>query len=143
MADTITTRLRELMEEATPGPWRAGRPDMLSSAVYASGKVGPQGKYVYREPDVELKNVKAPAFHIPEPNSVADSQLIAELVTNLPTIIRLLEAGETAEGALEGALPYMEAAETAGLVGDEGCHWPVEAVREALATLRAAREGAR
>lgn len=34
--------------------------------------------------------------------------------------------------ALEGVLPYMEAAETAGLVGDEGCHWPVEAVRVAL-----------
>jgi hypothetical protein len=34
--------------------------------------------------------------------------------------------------ALEGVLPYMEAAETAGLVGDEGCHWPVEAVRAAL-----------
>ncbi|WP_420239241.1 Lar family restriction alleviation protein [Telmatobacter bradus] len=34
--------------------------------------------------------------------------------------------------ALEGVLPYMEAAEGAGLVGDEGCHWPVEAVRCAL-----------
>lgn len=34
--------------------------------------------------------------------------------------------------ALEGVMPYMEAAETAGLVGDEGCHWPVEAVRVAL-----------
>jgi hypothetical protein len=34
--------------------------------------------------------------------------------------------------ALEGVLPYMEAAEEAGLIGDEGCHWPVEAVRLAL-----------
>ncbi len=40
--------------------------------------------------------------------------------------------------ALEGVLPYMEAAETAGLVGDEGCHWPVEAVRAAIALLRPA-----
>jgi hypothetical protein len=35
--------------------------------------------------------------------------------------------------ALKGVLPYMEAAETAGLVGDEGCHWPVEVVRVSLA----------
>ena len=35
--------------------------------------------------------------------------------------------------ALEGVLPYMEKAEEAGLIGDEGCHWPVEAVRDALA----------
>lgn len=34
--------------------------------------------------------------------------------------------------ALEGVQPYMEAAEKAGLVGDEGCHWPVEIVRAAL-----------
>lgn len=34
--------------------------------------------------------------------------------------------------ALQRVLPYMEAAEKAGLVGDEGCHWPVEFVRAAL-----------
>ena len=34
--------------------------------------------------------------------------------------------------ALRGVLPYMEAAEKAGLVGDEGCHWPVELVRAAI-----------
>ena len=34
--------------------------------------------------------------------------------------------------ALKGVLPYMEAAESAGLVGDEGCHWPVEEVRAAI-----------
>ena len=35
--------------------------------------------------------------------------------------------------ALEKALPYMEEIEQANLVGDEGCHWPVEFVRAALA----------
>lgn len=38
--------------------------------------------------------------------------------------------------ALEGVQPYMEAAEKAGLVGDEGCHWPVEIVRAVLAEAR-------
>lgn len=38
--------------------------------------------------------------------------------------------------ALQGVLPYMEAAENAGLVGDEGCHWPVESVRAALAKAK-------
>ena len=36
--------------------------------------------------------------------------------------------------ALEMVLPYMEAAESAGLVGDEGCHWAPEIVRGALAS---------
>jgi len=40
-------------------------------------------------------------------------------------------------GALNGVLPYMEAAEEAGLVGDEGCHWPVELVRAAIKELEA------
>lgn len=35
--------------------------------------------------------------------------------------------------ALKKVLPYMEAAEKAGLVGDEGCHWPVEEIRALLA----------
>ena len=43
-------------------------------------------------------------------------------------------------GALNGVLPYMEAAEEAGLVGDEGCHWPVELVRAAIASLEAIGE---
>lgn len=38
--------------------------------------------------------------------------------------------------ALESVQPYMEAAEKAGLVGDEGCHWPVEIVHAALAEAR-------
>lgn len=36
--------------------------------------------------------------------------------------------------ALEGVLPLLEKIEAAVLVGDEGCLWPVEAARAALAT---------
>lgn len=35
--------------------------------------------------------------------------------------------------ALKGVLPYMEQAESKLLVGHEGCHWPVELVRAAIA----------
>lgn len=42
------------------------------------------------------------------------------------------EAAEL-RAALEGVLPFMEEAEAAGLVGHEGCMWPVENVRAALA----------
>jgi hypothetical protein len=35
--------------------------------------------------------------------------------------------------ALKMVIPYMESAEAAGLVGHEGCHWPVEIVRAAIA----------
>jgi hypothetical protein len=46
---------------------------------------------------------------------------------------RLIAAAPDLLEALNGVLPYMEAAETEGLVGDEGCHWPVENVRAAIA----------
>ena len=49
-------------------------------------------------------------------------------------------ADEMAE-ALNGVLPYMEEAENAGLIGDEGCHWPVEFVRAALASYAALKGG--
>lgn len=59
-----------------------------------------------------------------------DATLIARELTALrASHKRLVEA-------LEGVQPYMEAAEKAGLVGDEGCHWPVEIVRAALADAR-------
>jgi hypothetical protein len=38
--------------------------------------------------------------------------------------------------ALGKVLPYMEEAEKRGLIGDEGCHWPVELVRAALAETK-------
>jgi ribosomal protein L37AE/L43A len=34
--------------------------------------------------------------------------------------------------ALNGSIAYMEKVEDSLLVGDEGCHWPVEIVRELL-----------
>ncbi len=46
---------------------------------------------------------------------------------------RLISAAPEMYEALKGVLPFMEAAEKAGLVGDEGCFWPVESVRAALA----------
>lgn len=45
---------------------------------------------------------------------------------------RLISAAPELLEALKGVLPYMEAAEDAGLSGDEGCHWPVEIVRAAI-----------
>lgn len=38
--------------------------------------------------------------------------------------------------ALEGLLVFAEAAETKALVGDEGCLWPVEEARAAIAKAR-------
>jgi hypothetical protein len=49
---------------------------------------------------------------------------------------RLVRAAGDMLAALQEALPYMEEAEKAGLVGDEGCHWPVEMVRAAIAKAR-------
>ena len=40
--------------------------------------------------------------------------------------------------ALERALPLLESIEAKALVGDEGCLWPVEIVRAALATKQGA-----
>lgn len=40
--------------------------------------------------------------------------------------------------ALKVVIPYMESAEDAGLIGHEGCHWPVEIVRDAIARAEAA-----
>ncbi len=49
-----------------------------------------------------------------------------------------LEAhAQTLREALAGVLPYMEQCEAAALVGDEGCHWPVELARAALAATEA------
>lgn len=93
----IAAELERLAEIATPGPWKAGRPDMLSSAVYAGGEVGEMGKYVYREPDVHLAEVAFPAFHIPEPNSIADAQLIVFLRNHHAEIIAALRAAGEVE----------------------------------------------
>jgi len=45
---------------------------------------------------------------------------------------RLIKSAPDMLYALEGALSYMEEAEKLLLVGDEGCHWPVELVRAAI-----------
>lgn len=45
---------------------------------------------------------------------------------------RLIAAAPELLEALKQVIPYMEAREAALLVGDEGCHWPVEIVRAAI-----------
>jgi len=46
---------------------------------------------------------------------------------------RLFSAAPDMLAALQGVLPLLEKIETARLVGDEGCLWPVEFVRAAIA----------
>lgn len=53
-----------------------------------------------------------------------------------PQLTALRASHKRLAEALESVQPYMEAAETAGLVGDEACHWPVENVRAVLADAR-------
>ena len=60
---------------------------------------------------------------------IAEAQNAATAVE----IARRCAAFEPMLAALKGALPFMEGAEAASLVGDEGCQWPVEVVRAAIA----------
>ena len=48
----------------------------------------------------------------------------------------LREAAPDLLAALEGLLAFAEAAETKMLVGDEGCLWPVEGARAAIAMAK-------
>ena len=117
-APMTANRLRELMEEATPGPIKAGE------AL---------------------------------PMTKADIKFYVVLVNNAPTILRLLEAVEGAEKALtdikEWKLPpsncYWDKDRTDPMsyetaFGSNGARNHIRGVAtSALATLRAAREGAR
>lgn len=49
---------------------------------------------------------------------------------------RLRTANAELLAALKTVEPYLTQTEAAGLVGDEGAHWPVEIVRAALANAR-------
>jgi hypothetical protein len=49
---------------------------------------------------------------------------------------RLMDAAPDLLAALEGLLAFAEAAETKILVGDEGCLWPVEEARAAIAKAK-------
>lgn len=60
--------------------------------------------------------------------SIINTEGLEERVTVIKTML----------SALEGVLPFMEEVEEKLLVGDEGCLWPVEAVRVAIDDARAA-----
>ena len=56
-------------------------------------------------------------------NSAEEEEANARLIAAAPDLLE----------ALEGLLVFAEAAETKALVGDEGCLWPVECARAAIA----------
>lgn len=60
------------------------------------------------------------------------------LVHISPENARLIAAAPELLDALEGLLVFAEAAETKMLVGDEGCLWPTEIARAAIAKARGA-----
>ena len=104
-----------MVTKFTPGPWahepafrRSDLPDALTAErIYA------------KDPGPEFSFTVGYAVDVDAPTRIANSNLIV--------------AAPDMYEALKGVLPFMEAAESAGLVGDEGCFWPVEAVRAALA----------
>lgn len=49
---------------------------------------------------------------------------------------RIRDAAPDLLEALEGVMPLLEKIEDAELVGDEGCLWPVELARDAIAKAR-------
>lgn len=113
----MTARLRELMAKAAAPPWFTAvrRSDGLTTIE--------DGR------DDGLFSFHCEAF---------EAELIVELVNSAPTILRLLEAVEGAETALEEIANYVES------TGHSHQDTPfIENARQALATLRAAREGAR
>ncbi len=61
---------------------------------------------------------------------------IRDAQADIATLVAFSAAIPEMLAALEGVIPYMEAAEGKGLLGHEGCHWPVEAVRAAIASAK-------
>lgn len=139
MADvsTLTTRLRELMEEATPGEWENRGYGHISAHL-------PQS---YEAPGFTVTTSLTPLLRLPEGiaagNWKNDADLIVYLKNNAPTIIRLLEAVDGAEKALEAIRLKV----CAGSLDNKpiwakevACNEVFHAATAALATLRAARE---
>lgn len=144
---TLTTRMRELMEEATPGPWRAMREGnqyvdckKLTPTLVAASRVhGVQRPW---NPYAATQFGLTPEHHEAVRFKDGDADLIVHLVNNAPTIIRLLEAGDSVEGSLKEVMEWITNWSPAFADDEE---WPEaeHRARQALATLRAAREGAR
>ena len=137
---TLTTRLRELMEEATPGPIHPGG-DIRTVDGWRVN--------LWSEPK---KTGDLSGDMVAQLLTKADAAFHEALVNNAPTIIRLLEAGESAEKALDIAQEALSeiatgaflGASTAAVAGPAAFAAKLQSLAEAvLATLRAAREGAR
>lgn len=95
--------------EHTPGPWKFGH---LGTEAFWIGPDYNQTPVAHVDHDMEYAR----------DNSRANARLIAAAP-------ELLEA-------LEGLLVFAEDAETKALVGDEGCLWPCEEARAAIAKAR-------
>lgn len=93
----------------TPGPWVAEPADMFGDH-----------NIVLADQSEDRRAVAAVVSNMRDPAEVAANASV------IAAAYCMLEA-------LEGALPLLEKIEDAELVGDEGCLWPVEAVRAAIA----------
>ena len=136
----MTARLRELMEEATPGP-------ICESALVPLYAVQDYGYNEAVAAFAEFDDEGELTMQFQGDKAKANLALYTFLVNHAPTILRLLEAVEGAEKALEyyaancAGMPWRVTDAAGGFIADwEGF---TERARSALATLRAAREGAR
>lgn len=94
----------------TPGPWGRAYTGDGKRIVIGEGLVeGPNGYDV------------AEVYSDDCPREIAEAN--ARLIAAAPALLE----------ALKGLLVFAEAAETKMLVGDEGCLWPVEFARAAIA----------
>lgn len=147
----MTARLRELMEKATPGP-------ICESALVPLYAVQDYGYNEAVAAFAEFDDEGELTMQFQGDKAKANLALYTFLVNHAPTILRLLEAVEGAEKALE----FYESAwvwdaddpGVGGRVPGETCQaWQEPSgdliadlghrAKAALATLRAAREGAR
>lgn len=94
--------------------------------------------FVDDEIDALINEVAPPPLVVSEPAVRQLRPLLLELIARRKAEELIQELVD----ALKGVMPYMEQVETAGLVGHEGCHWPVEFVRAALARAEDYRKGA-
>ncbi len=147
----LSARLRELMAEATPG--------LLKLGPYATDLFVHEPKN--GEPIAKLFDVrgwgyltgKGGGLGLSDEDAVkvqrANGTLVQELWNNAATILRLLESVDGAEKAIVDEIRSEAAPATDRHTGEyvagfaDGRRDAIVAVRKALATLRAAREGAR
>ena len=130
----MTARLRELMEEATPGP-------ICESALVPLYAVQDYGYNEAVAAFAEFDDEGELTMQFQGDKAKANLALYTFLVNHAPTILRLLEAVEGAEKALAGLEEAATVANTRhGADRDKSLDRAIIAARSALATLRAARE---